>query len=68
VVVSGGAGRVQFVLGTAAALFAWAADRSGGLITFGVGSLSEAGQLVAGDPFVREDLLQRRWVKEWAID
>jgi uncharacterized protein YciI len=44
------------------------ADRSGGLITFGAGSLSEAEQLVAGDPFVQEDLLQRRWVKEWAID
>ena len=44
------------------------ADRSGGLITFGAGSLSEAGQLMADDPFVQEDLLQQRWVKEWAID
>jgi uncharacterized protein YciI len=44
------------------------ADRSGGLITFEAGSLREAGQLVADDPFVQEDLLERRWVKEWAID
>jgi len=44
------------------------ADRSGGLITFEAGSLAEAGQLVADDPFVQEDLLERRWVKEWAID
>jgi uncharacterized protein YciI len=44
------------------------ADRSGGLITFEAGSPSEAGQLVAGDPFVHEDLLEQRWVKEWAID
>ena len=44
------------------------ADRSGGLITFEVGSLSEAEQLVADDPFVQEDLLEQRWVKEWAID
>ena len=44
------------------------ADRSGGLITFEAGSLSEAGQLVADDPFVREDLLERRWVKERAIN
>ena len=44
------------------------ADRSGGLITFEAGSLSEAGQLVADDPFAQEDLLEQRWVKEWAID
>jgi uncharacterized protein YciI len=43
------------------------ADMSGGLITFEAGSLAEAGQLVADDPFVQEDLLGRRWVKEWAI-
>ncbi len=43
-------------------------DRSGGLITFKAGSISEAEQLVADDPFVREDLLERRWVKEWVIE
>jgi uncharacterized protein YciI len=44
------------------------ADRSGGLITFQAGSLPEAEQLVFDDPFVQEDLLEQRWVKEWAID
>jgi uncharacterized protein YciI len=44
------------------------ADRSGGLITFEAGSVTEAGQLVAEDPFVQEDLLERHWVKEWAVD
>jgi uncharacterized protein YciI len=44
------------------------ADRSGGLITFDSGSVAEAEQLVAHDPFVREDLLEGRWVKEWMID
>jgi hypothetical protein len=44
------------------------ADRSGGLIIFETGSAQQAGQLVAGDPFVREDLLERRWVKEWMTD
>lgn len=44
------------------------ADRSGGLITFQAGSVTEANQLVAHDPFVREDLLERRWVKEWITD
>jgi uncharacterized protein len=37
------------------------ADRSGGLITFETGSLSEAEQLVADDPFVQEDLLEQGW-------
>ena len=41
------------------------ADRSGGLITFGAGSLSEAEQLVADGPFIQEDLLEQRWVKEY---
>lgn len=43
-------------------------DRSGGLITFEVASADEAERLVADDPFVREDLLERRWLKERMID
>ena len=41
------------------------ADRSGGLITFESESIEEAERLVADDPFIREDLLDRHWVKEW---
>jgi hypothetical protein len=44
------------------------ADGSGGLITFETGSAAEAERLVANDPFVRERLLERRWVMEWRID
>ena len=44
------------------------ADRSGGLITFEIPSTAEAERLVADDPFVREELVERRWVKEWSID
>lgn len=44
------------------------ADRSGGLIMFEASSCAQAEQLVADDPFVREGLLKRRWVKEWIID
>jgi uncharacterized protein YciI len=44
------------------------ADRSGGLITFDVASAAEAERLVVDDPFVREDLLEGRWVREWMID
>jgi hypothetical protein len=44
------------------------ADRSGGLITFEGASVEEAERLVSDDPFVREDLLETHWVKEWTID
>jgi uncharacterized protein YciI len=44
------------------------ADRSGGLITFEARSHEEAEQLVANDPFVREGLLESRWVKEWQVE
>ena len=43
-------------------------DRSGGLVTFEMESLTEAEHLVADDPFVREDLLERSWVKGWMLD
>jgi uncharacterized protein len=41
------------------------ADRSGGLITFVVDEPGEAEAAVAGDPFVREGLLERYWLREW---
>ena len=44
------------------------ADRSGGLISFQTESLSDAEQLAASDPFVTEDLLSERWVKEWQVE
>jgi uncharacterized protein YciI len=44
------------------------ADRSGGLITFEAESAAAAQALVANDPFLREDLLERHWVKEWLLD
>jgi uncharacterized protein YciI len=43
-------------------------DRSGGLITFEIGSSAEADQLVSGDPFARAGLLERWWLKEWIAD
>lgn len=43
------------------------ADRSGGLICFEARSVHEAEQRVAGDPFVRADLLKSSWVKEWMV-
>ena len=43
------------------------ADRSGGLITFDGESVGAADELVANDPFVRADLLERAWVREWDL-
>jgi len=40
-------------------------DRSGGLITFEIGDESEAARLVGDDPFVREDMIEEYWLKEW---
>jgi uncharacterized protein YciI len=41
------------------------ADRTGGLITFAGGEAAEAEAAVAADPFVRERLLERSWLKRW---
>ena len=44
------------------------ADRSGGLISFETDSPDDAVQLVADDPFVRQGLVERSWVKEWKVE
>jgi uncharacterized protein YciI len=40
-------------------------DRSGGLIMFVAHDSEEADAAVAGDPFLREGLVERYWVKQW---
>jgi uncharacterized protein YciI len=44
------------------------ADRSGGLITFEAESIEGATRIVTDDPFVREDLLEDKWIKEWVVE
>jgi uncharacterized protein YciI len=44
------------------------ADRSGGLVSFESDSRDDAARLVADDPFVREGLVERSWVKEWRVE
>ena len=41
------------------------ADHTGGLISFVTSSLEEAIAVVEQDPFVLEDLIQQKWIKEW---
>jgi uncharacterized protein YciI len=43
-------------------------DRSGGLITFEAESLETARNLIVNDPFVVEDLLENKWIKEWIVE
>jgi uncharacterized protein YciI len=44
------------------------ADRSGGLITFEAESTEEATRIIMNDPFVSEDLLEDKWVREWMVE
>ena len=42
------------------------ADRSGGLITFVASNLDEATEIILQDPFILEDLIDQKWIKEWS--
>lgn len=44
------------------------ADRTGGLISFVASSLEEATQIALQDPFVLEDLIDQKWIKEWLVE
>ena len=41
------------------------ADRSGGLITFEAANLDEATGIIMNDPFVLNEVLDSKWLKEW---
>lgn len=41
------------------------ADHSGGLILFSASGLEAVSEIVAHDPFVRQDLIEQKWIKEW---
>ena len=40
-------------------------DRSGGLIMFSAKDIESANASVGGDPFIQNDLIDWKWVKEW---
>ncbi len=41
------------------------ADRTGGLISFAAQDLQQATDIIRQDPFVVEDLIAKKWIKEW---
>ena len=43
-------------------------DRTGGLISFSATSLEEATEIVLRDPFIQEDLIEQKWIKEWVLE
>lgn len=43
-------------------------DRSGGLISFTASNLEEAIQTILQDPFLKEDLIAEKWIKEWILE
>jgi uncharacterized protein YciI len=40
-------------------------DRTGGLIFFVAPSLQEATDIIQRDPFILDDLVAQKWIKEW---
>ncbi len=44
------------------------ADRTGGLISFVTTSLEEATTIIMQDPFLTEDLIENKWIKEWIVE
>ena len=40
-------------------------DRTGGLISFVAPNLQEAMEIILQDPFILEDLIEQKWIKEW---
>jgi uncharacterized protein YciI len=41
------------------------ADHSGGLISFAASNLEQAREIILRDPFIQEDLIEQKWIKEW---
>ena len=43
-------------------------DRTGGLISFIAPSLQQATEIILQDPFIVEDLISEKWIKEWILE
>ena len=44
------------------------ADRTGGLISFAASNLEEAMKIILQDPFILENLIAEKWIKEWIVE
>jgi uncharacterized protein YciI len=43
-------------------------DRTGGLISFAAPNLQRATEVTLQDPFILEDLIEEKWIKEWILE
>jgi len=43
-------------------------DQTGGLISFVAPSLQDATEIILQDPFIVEDLISEKWIKEWILE
>jgi uncharacterized protein YciI len=43
-------------------------DHSGGMVSFMAENIEEAQEMADDDPFVQEDLLETKWLKEWKVE
>ena len=43
------------------------ADRSGGMITFAATDMDEVARIVSADPFMTNDLIEQKWIREWVV-
>lgn len=44
------------------------ADRTGGLISFVASNAEEAAEVIQNDPFVMENVIDQKWIKEWVLE
>ncbi len=43
-------------------------DRSGGIISFVAKNIEEATNIIMNDPFIAENILSDKWIKEWDVE
>lgn len=43
-------------------------DRTGALISFSAENMEQAESYIKDDPFVKEDLIDKKWLKEWVVE
>ena len=43
-------------------------DRSGGIISFVAKNIEETTNIIMNDPFIAENILTDKWIKEWVVE
>ena len=43
-------------------------DQTGGLISFVASSLEDATNIILQDPFILQDLIAEKWIKDWIVE